>query len=252
MGEAFIKGLYQRVLIDVIDADARRCAYLKKTYRVNTPLLAQAINKAAVIILAVKPQDMPAAIAAVNGVRAGNHQPLYISIAAGLTTKFFEKHLGGKPRVIRSMPNMPGMIGEGVSGVTAGRFVKPGDLRQAFDILSSIGQVIGVKETQIDALTAVSGSGPAYVFLFVEAWMNAAVTLGFKKEEAKKLVYQTLIGSAHLLAKSEFEAGVLREKVTSKGGTTAAALDVFNKAKFDQIFKAALGAANKRAKQLAT
>ena len=108
-----------------------------------------------------------------------------------------------------------------------------------------------VKESMIDAVTAVSGSGPAYVFLFVEQWINAAVKLGFDQKQAKQLVYKTLIGSAHLLEKSQFEAAELRVKVTSKGGTTQAALDVFAKRKFEQLMKEALSAAKKRAKELA-
>jgi pyrroline-5-carboxylate reductase len=102
----------------------------------------------------------------------------------------------------------------------------------------------------LDAVTAVSGSGPAYVFLFVEQWMAAAKTLGLNEAQAGALVYQTLTGSAHLLEKSPFDAATLRAKVTSKGGTTQAALNVFAKGKFDQLMKKALSAANKRAKEL--
>lgn len=251
MGEALIKGLHKTSTIYVIEADAKRAAYLKKNYSLKIAALTEAMKVAEVVIFAVKPQDMLTAIAAINEVRPPSVNPLYISIAAGLTTTFFEKHLGGKPRVVRSMPNMPGLIGEGITGVSKGRLATASDESLAVNILSTIGQVVKVKESQIDAITAVSGSGPAYVFLFVEQWIKAAVKLGFTYDQAKQLVYQTLLGSAHLLMKSEFEAGVLREKVTSKGGTTAAALEVFSKAKFEQIFKTALGAANKRAKQLA-
>ena len=124
-------------------------------------------------------------------------------------------------------------------------------LKIAQNILNSIGQTVIVKEFMLDALTAVSGSGPAYVFLFVEQWMAAAKMLGFDETQAKHLVYQTLLGSAHLLEQSEFSAGTLREKVTSKGGTTQAALEVFANGKFDQLVKKALIAAKHRAKELA-
>jgi pyrroline-5-carboxylate reductase len=176
---------------------------------------------------------------------------LFISIAAGLTTKFFEKHLCSKARVVRSMPNMPALIGEGITGICAGKYASPVDLKLAQEILSSIGETVIVKESMIDAVTAVSGSGPAYVFLFVEQWMAAAKKLGFNEAEAKKLVYKTLIGSAHLLEQSEFDAATLRVKVTSKKGTTEAALNVFAKGKFDQLVKNALLAAKKRAGELA-
>ena len=123
-------------------------------------------------------------------------------------------------RVVRAMPNMPALIGEGITGICAGRFAKSADLKLAQSILSAIGQTVIVKESMIDAVTAVSGSGPAYVFLFVEQWINAAIKLGFDRSQAKQLVYKTLLGSAHLLEQSQFEAADLRVKVTSKGGTT--------------------------------
>ena len=202
---------------------------------------------ASVIIFAVKPQEMEILL---KQVPVGKNK-LFISIAAGLTTKFFEKHLGGKQRVVRAMPNMPALIGEGITGVCAGQYAKGADLKLAESLLGSIGQTVIVKESMIDAVTAVSGSGPAYVFLFVEQWINAAIKLGFDQAQAKQLVYKTLLGSAHLLEKSQFNAGELRVKVTSKGGTTQAALEVFSQKKFDQLIYKALLAAKKRAKELA-
>ena len=243
MGEAIIKGLKRPVM--VCEADPVKAKALVKKYKASVVDLAGA-SSADVIILAVKPQDMLNALAQIEA----NGQ-LFISIAAGLTTAFFEKHLGGKARVIRSMPNMPALIGQGITGISAGKYAKAQDLKTAQEILDSVGQTVIVKESMLDAVTAVSGSGPAYVFLFVEQWMASARTLGFSEAEAKHLVYQTLIGSAHLLEQSEFSAGTLREKVTSKGGTTQAALEVFAKGKFDQIVKKALTAAKNRAKELA-
>ena len=252
MGEALIKGLVAKKLfaptaIFVCENDAKRAQNLKEKYRISIKDLNTAIVQASVVILAVKPQDMEIVLSEI----AGSDDKLFISIAAGLTTKFFEKRLGGKVRVVRAMPNMPAFIAEGISGICAGRFVTSADLRSAQSILGTLGQTVIVKESMMDAVTAVSGSGPAYVFLFVEQWMAAATALGFSKEEAKQLVYKTLLGSAHLLEKSEFEAATLRAKVTSKGGTTQAALDVFSKGKFDQLMKKALLAAKKRAKELA-
>ena len=149
------------------------------------------------------------------------------------------------------MPNMPALIGEGITGVCAGRYTTSSDVKTAQTILSSVGQTVIVKESMIDAVTAVSGSGPAYVFLFVEQWMAAAKALGFKEAEAKQLVYKTLLGSAHLLEQSEFDSATLRAKVTSKGGTTQAAMDVFFNRKIDVMMKDALVAAKRRAKELA-
>ncbi len=153
--------------------------------------------------------------------------------------------------MVRAMPNMPALIGQGVTGICRGKHATPKDLNTARHILQTIGQILIVNESMIDAVTAVSGSGPAYVFLFVEQWINAAVKLGFNRSQAKQLVYKTLLGSARLLEKSEFDAAALRAKVTSKGGTTQAAMDVFSKAKFDQLIYKALLAAKKRAKELA-
>ncbi len=251
MGEALIKGLHKSYALHVTEADQKRTQYLKKHYRLTIADIDATIQKSHVLILAVKPQDMQTVLSYVKvGNQFSKKDQLVISIAAGLTTRFFEKQLG-KSRVVRTMPNMPALIGEGITGICPGKYATPSDLKLAQKLLETIGETVIVKESMIDAVTAVSGSGPAYVFLFVEQWMAAAKKLGFNDNQAKQLVYKTLLGSAHLLEKSEFSAGTLREKVTSKGGTTAAALDVFAKGKFDSLMNSALGAAKKRAKELA-
>lgn len=251
MGEALIKGLKGQSVL-VCEADAKRAAYLKKTYKVSIDARSDAAAAASTIILAVKPQDMSDALTWVKKYPKSLESKLFISIAAGLTTKFFEgQRPDQKLRVVRSMPNMPALIGEGITGICAGKFAKPADMARAKTILGALGQTVVVNESMINAVTAVSGSGPAYVFLFVEQWMAAAKSLGFNEADAKALVYQTLLGSAHLLEKSEWNAATLRAKVTSKGGTTQAAMDVFMNAKFDGLMKQALKAARDRAKELA-
>jgi len=247
MGEALLKGLYAKHCVHVCETNASRVKYLKNKYRGIVLGDLRVIEDASVIILAVKPQDMELLL---KQIPAGKDK-LFISIAAGLTTKFFEKHLGGRVRVLRCMPNMPALIGEGTTAISAGRYATTADIKEAQKILQTIGQTVIIKESMIDAVTAVSGSGPAYVFLFVEEWINTALKLGFDKAQAKQLVYKTLSGSAHLLEQSQFDAGELRVKVTSKGGTTQAALDVFAKGKFDQLMYKALSAAKKRSKELA-
>ncbi len=249
MGEALIKGLQKSSRIFVAEADQARAAYLKKRYRLRVADTNTVIKESSVLILAVKPQDMSAVLEEIKSCTFG--KPI-ISIAAGLTTKFFEsKFPNRKLTVVRCMPNIPALIGEGMTAICAGKYASASDLRLAHRIMQSIGQTVTVKESMIDAVTAVSGSGPAYVFLFVELWMAAAGKLGFKEAEAKQLVYQTLLGSAHLLKNSGYDAGTLRAKVTSKGGTTQAAMDVFSKRNLDQIMKDALFAAKKMAKELA-
>jgi pyrroline-5-carboxylate reductase len=247
MGEALVKGLYTNHRVHLCEMHAPRVKYLKAKYKGIVLGGLEVVEAASVIVFAVKPQDMEVLLKQIPG----DQNKLFISIAAGLTTKFFEKHLGDHVRVIRAMPNMPALIGEGITGICAGSHAKSTDLKLAQSILGAIGQTVVVKESMIDAITAVSGSGPAYVFLFVEQWMSAAVSLGFSPEEAKQLVYKTLLGSAHLLEKSELDASTLRFKVTSKGGTTQAAMDIFLKGKFDKLMKDALTAAKKRAKELA-
>ena len=250
MGEALIKGLYRTNRIIVCEANAQRAKALRKKYKVAIASIDAALRSAAVLILAVKPQDMPAALGQMQGV-CGKGK-LLISIAAGLTTRYFEKHfLGSKVAVVRCMPNMPALIAEGITGLCAGKYATASDIKVAQHIMRAIGDVVVLKESMLDAVTAVSGSGPAYVFLFVEQWVLAAKALGFKQDQAKALVYKTLIGSAHLLEKSAFDAAALRAKVTSKGGTTQAAMDVLLKGKFDRLMKQALLAAKKRAGALA-
>jgi pyrroline-5-carboxylate reductase len=249
MGEALIRGLHKTHSVVVVDPSHSRVVLLKRRYKNIKITEAGALvpdKSAGVIILAVKPQDMETVLKRFSKP----NNKLFISIAAGLTTKFFEKHLG-KIRIVRAMPNLPALINEGVTGICAGQYATTADLNTAKKILNSIGKTIVVKESMIDAVTAVSGSGPAYVFLFVEQWINAAESLGFDKTQARELVYKTLLGSAHLLNKNECNASELRVKVTSKGGTTQAAMDVFFEKNFDKLMKDALGAAKKRAKELA-
>ena len=268
MGEALIKGLRRAHRVSVFEINTARARYLKKKYKVSIKGdIHRALDGANVVIFAVKPQDMAVLLAEIcrgTACRARTEQ-LFISIAAGLTTKFFEKHLG-KVRVVRAMPNMPALIGEGMTALCAGQHALSKDLAVARKILSSIGKTMVVKEKYMDAVTAVSGSGPAYVFLFVEQWMAAAKALGFKDAQARTLVYQTLTGSVHLLVgagpcarphmdgpcvRPPMDAATLRAKVTSKGGTTQAAMDVFTQSKFGTIFKQAITAAKKKARKLA-
>ncbi len=256
MGEALIKGLHSSHILYVTEADTKRAAFLKKKYRLSIEDIDETIHQANVLILAVKPQDMHAVLSYVRVEKEfSKKEKLIISIAAGLTTTFFEKHLNSKTspnaRIIRTMPNMPALIAQGITAICAGKYATSADIKTAQKILQTIGATVVVKESMIDAVTAVSGSGPAYVFLFVEQWIAAARQLGFDATQARQLVYQTLLGSAHLLEQSEFDAATLRAKVTSKGGTTQAAMDVFSKGRLDQLMKNALSAAKNRARELA-
>jgi pyrroline-5-carboxylate reductase len=253
MGTAILKGLIENKLcpadyISVCELDNKRAVDLKRAYKVSTGDLNTVISNAEIIILAVKPQDMESVLSQIRQTEG----KLFISVAAGLTTKFFEKQLGGKVRVIRAMPNLPALIGKGITGYCAGQFVKEGDEGNAGLILEALGGAIRFKESEMDAVTAVSGSGPAYVFFFVEQWIDAAVKLGLNQREARYLVHQTVRGSAEFLKDSINDVSGLRAMVTSKGGTTEAAMKVFLKGdKLGKLMKDALTAAKKRAGELA-
>jgi pyrroline-5-carboxylate reductase len=252
MGEALIKGLVEKKLfspskIFVCEADIKRAQKLKDKYCIVIGDLDTVIARSSTVILAVKPQDMENVLSQIK-----DQDKLFISIAAGLTTKFFEKKLGGKARVVRAMPNMPALIGEGMTAICNGRYATSTDVHEAGRILTAVGGCLGVEEKYMDAVTAVSGSGPAYVFLFVEQWIAAAISLGLNETDAQNLVYETLVGSAHLLRLTGSPACELRAKVTSKGGTTEAAMKVFFKGNaLGKLMKDALSAAKKRSKELA-
>jgi pyrroline-5-carboxylate reductase len=248
MGEAILAGLHQKHMFHIVEARPERRQVLKTKYRCTFVDIVHAVDSAEIIILAVKPQDLSAVLEELST------QPLkaklVISIAAGVTTSFIEKSLKQSARVVRVMPNLPAVIKEGVTGITKGAKAGSEDIKKAVDLFSAVGETVVVKEEMIDAVTAVSGSGPAYVFLFVECMMKAAMKLGFKEKEAKTLVYKTLTGSAHMLAASDDSAEELRAKVTSKGGTTQAATDVFMDRDIVIMFEKALKAAADRAKEL--
>ncbi len=249
MGAAIIASIRKTYKVRVCETDKRRARTIASKYKVSVDDLATVIKNSNIILLAVKPQSFEAVLTAIKPHITKKH--LVLSIAAGITTKYIEKKLGIGIKVVRTMPNLPAQIAQGITGLCAGQNVTSPNLKQAENLLKFVGETVIVEEKMIDALTAVSGSGPAYVFLFVEMFIKAAQSLGLKKADARKLVMQTLSGSMQLLERTGDDAGDLRARVTSKGGTTAAALAEFKRKGFDKMFKAALVAAKKRSKQLA-
>lgn len=249
MGEALIIGARKKYKIVVHEANADRQKYLKNKYKIASVDLHKLVVQSHFIVLAVKPQDLSLVLDQLAGHDLKNK--VIVSIAAGITVAFIEQRLIQKAKVIRTMPNMPALIGEGITAVCKGKWATAKDIKDVCLMLQGIGQTLIVKEDWMDAITAVSGSGPAYVFLFVECLLKAAENLGLTPAQSKELVYQTLIGSAHLLEKSSDDAATLRAKVTSKGGTTQAATDVFMARDIQKIFTDALLAARNRAKELA-
>lgn len=201
-----------------------------------------------ILVLAVKPQAMDAALKdAQAGVRPGT---LVISIAAGISIKFVQERLGDAVRIVRVMPNTPALVNAGATGIALGRNCTGKDAETARTIFESIGIAEIVEEPLIDVVTALSGSGPAYFFHMVECLVDAAVADGLDEAKATRLAAQTLLGAGKLLINSGESAAVLRQRVTSKGGTTEAALGSLNEGNFRQIVAKAVHAATARAREL--
>lgn len=248
MGGAILAGICHDYTVFLCENDKKRAQTLKRKYKVILTDLTHTMDKCDVIILAVKPQHFEALLKDI--APHFNEKKVLVSVAAGIKCSYIEKFLGKGARVVRVMPNLPVQVKEGMAGICCGKYAKPHDMIFTSRIFNRIGKSVVVKENEMDAVTAVSGSGPAYVFQFAEHLTKAALKLGLKKDIAEQLVLQTLKGSVALLEKSREDASVLRQRVTSKGGTTQAALDVLDQQKLDQVYTKALSAAKKRAKDL--
>jgi len=254
MGEAMLsaildKGLSKPRGISVSDIDEARRQHLEQKYRVavmgDNRLAA---NRGEVVVLAIKPQNLAGVMAELSG-RLKPAQ-LVLSIIAGTTIQTLSSGLDHN-RIVRAMPNTPAQIGEGISVWTATAEVTKQQRGWASSILSAIGKEIYVDDEEyIDMATAVSGSGPAYFFLFVEALVEAAVHIGLHRDVAQELVLQTMLGSGHLIQKSGKQPAELRRIVTSPGGTTADALFELEKGGFANLLTKAVSAAYNKAKKL--
>ena len=254
MGEAMLsavleKGLSTPQAVSVSDVDKERCDYLAREYSVAvTGSNRQAAEMDDVVVLAIKPQNLAEVMAELDGQL--KPAQLVLSIIAG--AKINTLSLGLKHGcIVRVMPNTPAQIGEGMSVWTATAEVTEQQKAWAGSILGAMGREIYVDdEKYIDMATAVSGSGPAYVFLFMESLVNAAVHIGLPHDMAQELVLQTVLGSGHFAQKSGKELAELRRMVTSPGGTTAEALLQFEKGEFTELVKQAVKAAYNKAKRL--
>ena len=217
---------------------------LEKDSAANT----SAVKDAELVILAVKPNLILETLKAVaTELKPGS---LVVSVAAGITTEAMEEVLGGQVAVVRAMPNTPSVLGLGVTGISAGSNVSKDQLELAVKLFSSVGKVLVVDESKIDALSTISGSGPAYVFYFAEKLITAAKSLGFSDQEASLMVKETFLGSATLLATSSSSPEELRQQVSSPKGTTMQATGRFDAADLEKVFIEATEAALARAKEL--
>lgn len=210
---------------------------------------ANAVRGAKVIIAAVKPWQITELLAEISD--ALEPDAVVVSVAAGVTTASMEAALPASVAVIRAMPNTPALVRKGVTGLSAGSRVSTSQLELVRVLFGSVGKVVVVPEEQLDDLSALSGSGPAYVFYFIEQLIASAVSRGFSEEDARTLVLDTFAGAAELLAASGDEPAELRRRVTSPNGTTERAIEVFDRANLAEIFDEALTAAVTRSKELA-
>ncbi|MDD5677205.1 MAG: pyrroline-5-carboxylate reductase [Kiritimatiellae bacterium] len=254
MAEALVRGIIHAELlpparIRVTDSDRRRLDHFRATFDVEGfESNVNGVRGAQVVVMAVKPQVMADAL---QEISAGlTPKTLVISIAAGVITSRLERKLPAGTRIVRVMPNMPAMARAGVSAYCLGSRATEDDATLVESLFQSVGVVVRLDETYLDAVTALSGSGPAYVFFLAELMMQAADEMGLDHQTARTLTLGTIRGAVRLLEQTGQEPAELRRRVTSKGGTTAAAMDVLGTGRVKEIFVKAIRAAQKRSQEL--
>lgn len=237
------KGLFKPDEIIVSDIDKKKLENIKtKTTNNNLELLSFADG----VIIAIKPHLMESLLEQIKPEIKGHH---IISIAAGIKTTFIEERLNN-PRVVRVMPNTPLLIGCGISAIAKGRYADESDIEFAKIVFGALGEVVEIEESLMDAVTSLSGSGPAYIFLIIDTLIGVGVRMGLPRNIAERLVLSTISGSVKLVEKTKKHPCQLRDMVTSEGGTTAAGLEVLEKRGLPGILWEAVLAAEKRAKEL--
>ncbi len=254
MGETLIAGLlragWEPAQITAADRHAQRLVEMAAKHGIHTGSTAEAAAQADTVVIVVKPQDAGEVLPVVGGaIRPGT---LVVSLCAGLSTARIEAEMPEGTAVVRVMPNTPAQVDEGMSAISAGAAATTDHLEHVTALLSAVGKVVTVPEKYQDAVTAISGSGPAYLFFVVEAMIDAGVMLGLPRDISTTLVVQTMYGSAKLLADSGEHPTVLRERVTSPGGTTAAALRELEDHRVKAAFMTAMEAARDRSRALAS
>jgi pyrroline-5-carboxylate reductase len=259
MAEAIVRGVIRAGLLrpdQIVAADvapARRQLFAEQLDVRAVESNGDAAKYARTLLLSVKPQHMADALAAVGA--AMRPDALVVSIAAGTTTSFIEQRLGGRPgappvRVVRAMPNTPMLVGEGMTAVAPGAHATADDVKRARRIFESAGAVIDVEESLLDAVTALSGSGPAYFFYLAEHMIAAGTEMGLSPEHARLLVTRTALGAAKMLTESNEPPQELRRRVTSPGGTTEAAIRHMEGGRLPDVVKQAIFNAERRGKEL--
>lgn len=254
MATALAKGFIRGELVtpksvvasDVIEA--ARSAFEKEVGGRTTASNREVVDSAEVLVLAVKPDQVPGALADIRDAISKNH--LIISIAAGVTLAKLEAGLEAGARVIRVMPNTPALVGESATGFALGKAATTADAELAKKLFSSVGVAFQVKESLLDAVTGLSGSGPAYVYLFIESLSDGGVAAGLPRDIATRLAAQTVLGAAQMVLETGQHPGALKDMVTSPGGTTIEGLHELEKGKLRGTVMSAVRAATEKSKKL--
>jgi pyrroline-5-carboxylate reductase len=256
MSTALVGGLLARGVaagdVSVADPSVAQLERLHRDFGVHvTSDNVAAVRDADLVVLAVKPQDM-AAVARNLADEIAAHRRTVVSVAAGIRLESLTHWLGGGGPLVRAMPNRPALIGAGITAAYASAEVEPAERRAVERVLSAVGPLVWLDdEAQMDAVTAVSGSGPAYFFLLVEALEEAGAALGLPRDTARLLAVHTALGAGRMAAESADPPALLREQVTSRGGTTAAAVAILEAADIRGLLNRAVGAAARRSAELA-
>lgn len=256
MAEAMMAGAIARGVISPADMCAydirrERLEYLHEKLGIQMATNVSDVLGSKIIFLAVKPQHLPPVLDQIAPYVGPDH--LVVSVAAGVTTRLIEERLGGEPKIIRLMPNTPCLVGQGAIALSRGRFASEDHAASVVPLLQAVGEVVALPEEQLDAVTGLSGSGPAYICMIIEAMADGAVAAGLPRDIALQLASQTVAGTGQWV-KERLEAGehpaVLREQVTSPGGTTARGLEALEKQAVRAAFSQAVQASANWAKQL--
>ena len=251
LGSALVQGFlrakgWKASNISVCDISRSKISLLRKKFKVRTTSqIKETLNFSSILILAVKPKDMESLLTKLKN----SQKKLFITLAAGISTDFLEKKLGKVP-IIRVMPNICVAVGEGVCAYSLGKYVHPFEEKKFLSLFASLGETIEMRESFLNLITAISGSGPAYVFRIIEILAELLEKDGINKKMALRIVSQTIFGSSKMVKESIGSPEILRAKVTSPGGTTQAALEVLEKGGLKDIFFRAIKSARKKAKEL--
>ncbi len=253
MAEALVRGILQGGLvtaddIHVVDPDSGRCRLMEDTYKITASTEYTPVWDCDIIILAVKPQVMGILLDECRDHIQPKH--LLVSIAAGIPLEFMEQRLAEGCRVVRVMPNTPALVLAGASALSPGKAVSDDDLALARQIFDAVGISVVLAESYLDAVTGLSGSGPAYVFAFLESLIEAGLKVGLARDDAEKLAQQTILGSVQLAVETGEHPAQLKAMVTSPGGTTIAGLHELEKAGFKAGIMNAVEAATHRSREL--